>query len=442
LTAAETIAAFARELTFEALPDALVERLQWQLLDTLGCGLAAHAQGAGTAVRDALLAAYGGGPASVIGSERGLPAPAAACANGALCHALDFDDTHAGAIVNVGAVLVPTVLATEGAARESLVALAAGAEVTVRLGLAAAPRFQDAGVHPTSVCGVIGAALAATRLEGGDPVHALGVAGSLASGLYEPLADGSSTKLLHAGWAAQAGLLAAAFARAGLDGPATVLEGERGLMRSFFGVEPDVVREHLDGLGERWECAATAPRPYPACNMLQSSIDATAAALGGRALRPSEIREIRVAVPGPAVPIVFATHRPRNPYDARFSLPYSVAAQVAHGVVDAGTYTEAALADADVLALAERVRYVAREFPTFPASYPCAVEIETAAGQTLAAGLEHHRGSRAFPMTVDELRGKLHRNAPAVAQTLEDAVFGLDLPAVRAAVSAPFPSDS
>ena len=434
MTAAERLAGFATDLRFDEIPTDVVDKAKQHLLDTLGCGLAAHSLGEATAPRDALLDVYGGGPATVIGAAQGLPAPAAACANGALFHALEFDDTHPAAIVNVGAFVTPAALAvaeTTGASgRELLTALVIGSETVVRLGLAAAPSFLASGFHPASVCGVFGATLAATRLLSLDErstAHALGIAGSMASGLYESLLDGSTTKSIHAGWAAQSGVLAALFARAGADGPTTVFEGRFGVFRSHFGMPGDVLAERLSQLGSEWETKGLAIRPYPVCYMSQSPLDAVGDLIRRGDFDWREIHEVRVSLPQAGVPIVLepreAKLAPRSPYDARFSLPFVVAAMLVRGQVDLDTFSADALGDADVLDLARRVVHAPRDFPTFPAVYPAAVEIAFDNGELLAADVPAQRGSRENPMPIEDVTEKFRTNASrALARSAVDAV--------------------
>src|SRR5439155_17680726 len=152
------------------------------------------------------------------------------------CHALDFDDTHPDSIVHVSASIVPAAFAAAQAHRASgadvVAAVVAGSETSIRLGMAAGGAFHARGLHPTGVCGVFGATVTVARLRGldvGQMVNALGLAGSMASGLLEFLADGSETMRLHPGFAAQAGLAAARLAAYGATGPRTGFEGRFGL---------------------------------------------------------------------------------------------------------------------------------------------------------------------------------------------------------------------
>src|SRR5262249_38535558 len=177
----------------------------------------------------------------------------------------------------------------------------AGFGGVTRLGAATRPAFPARGFHATSVCGTFASALAAGRLYGlreDAAVHALGVAGSFAAGSLEFLADGSSTKQLHPGWAAHAGLVAARLAAAGASGPETVLEGESGLYRAYAGqaVQPEML---VRGLGETWETARTTIKPYPACQLSHASLDA----LREAAVPAADVAGVHFRVPEEAAAI-------------------------------------------------------------------------------------------------------------------------------------------
>ena len=186
-TAAQRCTEFTTSLRFEDIPADVVEAAKYHLLDTLGCGLAAHALGVATEGRTVMAELGGDGQATVIGLDGGLPAPNAAFANGMLCHGLDFDDTHSDSVSHVSVVTCPVALAAGEAAgasgREVLTAIVAGNEVVTRIGMAASGQFHKRGFHPTALCGIFGATAAAARLGGLDAdaaTSALGLAGSMA----------------------------------------------------------------------------------------------------------------------------------------------------------------------------------------------------------------------------------------------------------------------
>lgn len=440
--AATRFAAWSAALRFDEVPPAVVEAAKLHLLDTIGCGLAAQALGLAGAARDVVRETGGLGEASAIGVLARLPAPAAALANGMLCHGLDYDDTHADSVCHVSAVVsTAAVAAAEAAAArgdELVTALVAGNEITTRIGMAASGAFHRRGFHPTSVCGVFGAAAAAARLArlpAAGVVNALGLAGSLASGIFEHLADGSATKPVHAGLAAQNGILAARLAARGATGPATVLEGRFGLFAAFADLRDVGLERHLDDLGRRWQTPRIAFKPYPACHFVHAPIDAALAAAPKRPLAPAEIGEIVVGVPEVAIPIVLEPlgekRAPKTAYDAKFSLPFALASALVRGRVGLDAYTDAALGDAEVLALAAKVRYERGEFPTSPASFPGRVRIVFADGAARAAEVAHQRGGAENPLATDDVRAKFRANASlalalADVERLERGILALD----------------
>lgn len=441
-TAAQRFASFSASLTLDAIPAEVVEAAKLHVLDTLGCGLAGHARDAAPAAREAMTERGVSGPATAIGVEGGLPAADAALANGVTCHALDFDDTHTGAIAHVSVAVVPAALAAAQSAgadgAELLTATIAGNEIITRLGMAVGSAFHARGFHPTSVCGVFGATAAAARLHGLEEetaVNALGIAGSMASGLLEYLADGSSTKQLHPGWAAHAGILASRLAAHGATGPASVIEGRFGLYRAFVDRDDVDIATQLADLGERWETPRIAFKPYPACHYVHAPLDATVEALAGARLPLEEIEEIVALSTEAGVSLVLEPladkHRPRSEYEAKFSLPYSIASLLVRGRVDISTYTEEAIAEPDVLELASKVRYEVKDYATFPQALPGGVRIRLRDGRTLEAELAYQRGGPENPMSAGEVRDKFRANAALAlgrsdVEALEQAVMTLE----------------
>src|SRR4029077_13945177 len=210
-------------------------------------------------VRAVLAGCDDDGPCTAIGHPRTLSAAGSALVNGTAAHGEDFDDTFEGGPVHAGAVVVPAVLAVaEEFGADGLAVLkgvVAGVETICRLSLVAPMRVHKAGFHPTSVFGTMAAAAAAGATLGLDArrtAHAFGIAGSMAGGVIEYLADGSWTKRLHAGWAAQSGIRAALLARASFVGPLSVFEGTHGLFNGFARGSTGDYGQLIDGFGTRW----------------------------------------------------------------------------------------------------------------------------------------------------------------------------------------------
>jgi 2-methylcitrate dehydratase PrpD len=440
MTLAERLAAFAADLTFDDLPAAVVSDVKLRALDILGIALAASAHEVGPPMRAGLEAWAGRGECTVVGAKFTASAPIAIMLNGTLAHGLDFDDTHAPSVTHASAVVIPTVLALGEAAgldgRAVITAAVAGYESIARIGMGAPAAFHRRGWHATSTCGTFAAALAAGvcgRLDRAALTSALGIAGSFASGVMEFLEDGSWVKRLHPGWAGQAGAMAAALAGAGFPGPATILEGRYGLYRTFVDADPDT--RPFDTLGRRWETLNVGFKPYPACHYLHAFLDCALALRETHRLDPAAIEAIECMVPPSGMPIVAEPYpaklRPRTPYDAQFSLPYSVAAAFVDGRVDLDTYAADHLGDPRVLALADRV--VCRPDPdtTFPNGFPGWVRVRLADGRTVEAREPDGRGGPARPLSERSIVEKFHANAGRVvsaerASEIERATLALD----------------
>ena len=455
-TAAQRLAEWTGALTYEDIPGGVVEAAKLHLLDTLGCGFAAHALGVAGEGRTAMSELGGEPQASVIGLDASLPAPNAAFANAMLCHGLDFDDTHSDSVAHVSTVVSPAAIAAGEAAgssgRDLVAAIVGGNEVVTRIGMAASGAFHARGFHPTAVCGVFGATTAAGRLAGLGPqatASALGIAGSFAGGLFAYLDDATPTKPMHPAWAAHGGLLASRLASLGAEGPPGVLENRFGLYYAFVGdVQRDVdIDAQLADLGSRWETPRIAYKPYPACHYIHGSLGATGSLTAE--VDPDEVEEITVTVPEAAVPLVLEPAAPklapRSDYEAKFSLQYSTAAMLVHGRVGVRTYTDEEIADPAVLALAAKVRYEVKEYASYPAAFPGGVRIRLRDGRTLEADAPYQLGGPENPMSADEVRAKFRENASlalgdAELAALEEAVLGIeehdDVRAVFSALSA------
>jgi 2-methylcitrate dehydratase PrpD len=188
-----------------------------------------------------------------------------------------------------------------------------------------------------------------------------------------------------------------------------------GLYATFADLHDVNLEAQVGDLGERWETPRIAFKPYPACHFVHSPIDAALQAIGGRKLSPEEVREIVVAVPEPAIPIVLeplaAKISPKTPYDAKFSLPYATAVMLAHGRVTVDSFTEKMATDPAVLALARKVRYEKRDFPTYPKAYPGAARVALTDGGVFEAEVPYQRGGPENPMSADDVREKFRANA-------------------------------
>ena len=444
MTAARTIAAWASALELDDVPEPVRTDAKLHVLDTVGCGLAAHASGVAHEGR-ATMGELGGTPeATVIGSRTRLPAANAAFANAMLCHGLDYDDTHSDSVSHVSTVIAPASLAAaeqRGASgRETLAAIVAGNEVVCRVGMAASGAFHARGFHPTAICGIFGAVASVGRLARVDPAlttSALGIAGSFAGGLFAYLADGTPTKPLHPAWAAHGAHLAIRLAAHGAAGPPSVLEGKFGLYHAFVGAaEGEVdIDGQLSDLGTRWETPRIAYKPYPVCHFMHGSLGAAGEAAAGRAFVPEEIEDVLVTVPEAGVSLVLEPAgekvTPRSEYEGKFSLQYSIASLLVRGHVAVADFTDEAIRDPSVLAVARKVRYETKPYPTYPQAFPGGALVRLTDGTSFEADYPYQKGGPENPLSPDEVRAKFRDNASlalpdAAVEALEEALLSLD----------------
>lgn len=445
-TASEALAAWAHGLRLADVP-ADVQRAACQhLLDGLGSALAAaRAAAAGPAV--SVATSLGGPPEStILGTSAQVSAPAAALANGTLLHTFDFDDTHAGGLVHATAAVLPAAFAVgeqagaDGAA--VLRAAIAGYEVVCRIAAASPHGFHARGVHATHACGVFSAAVIASLLAAdpaagnqaaGGPVavmvNAMGIAGSAAGGLLEFLNTGSSTKQLHPGTAAHSGILAARLAAAGASGPASVLDGDKGLYAALSARPADPGRI-VAGLGTTWETAAIGIKPYPACQLLHATLDAVATVLAEMP-GPDQVAHVIAEVHPDSAMIVCEPQavklRPRTAYDAKFSLPWSVAALLTDRSVDLASYSPESIARPDVADLAGRVETRLTDGAGPAADAAGQVTVQLTDGRTLTGQVPRSRGTSQAPLPERDIVAKFAANCggSAAAGELADTVLAL-----------------
>ena len=414
---AETLARGIAAVDPQALPAPVREKCRDLLVDVIG--LCVSVRGAHY-VASALGGWDDGGACTAIGHPHGLSSAGAAFVNGTAAHGEDFDDTFEGGPVHAGAVIVPAVLAAcerhNADGRAALAGIAVGVEVLCRLSLVAPKAIHRAGFHPTAVLGAMGAAAGVARALALPPraiVDALGVAGSMAGGIIEYLAEGAWTKRMHPGWAAQSGLRAALLARAGFVGPRTVFEGPHGL---FFGFAHTTTGDYdaLTGdFGARWVTETLAFKPYPCGTMTQPYIDC-ARKLAAHGVAADDIEEIVCEVGEGTVHRLWEPladkQRPPNGYAAKFSTPYCIAAAFLHGGLGLGAFTDAAAADPAVRALAAKVRYVVDPDNPYPNNYTGHLRARLRGGRVIEERRPHMRGGAHEPLTRADIEEKFTLN--------------------------------
>jgi 2-methylcitrate dehydratase PrpD len=395
------------------LPPAVREKCVELLIDVVGLAVTARNE---DYVKSVIAACDDDGPCTAIGHMRTLSAAAAALVNGTAIHGEDFDDTFEGGPIHAGAVVVPAVLAAcerhglDGPA--ALLGIAVGVECMCRLSTVAPTLTHKAGFHPTAVFGAVGAAAgvgAALKLSPRQMVDALGTVGSMAGGIIEYLAEGAWTKRLHAGWAAQSGLRAALLGRAGFLGPRTVFEGTHGFFHGFANTTKGDFDAIAGDFGRRWVTETLAFKPYPCGTMTHPYIDC-ARRLAARGVKPDQVVEIVCEVGEGTVHRLWeplaAKQKPANGYAGKFSTPYCIAAAFVRGNVGLGDFSDAAVRDPAVLALAGKVRYQIDPKNPYPKNFTGHIRATLRDGSVIEERQPYMRGGAHEPLTRKDIEEK------------------------------------
>lgn len=419
-TVASQLASFCTGLRFDALPPAVIERTKDLLLDYFGVCYRGMQTDSSAAALDAVRALSEAGPCTLIGQRDCAPAAWAALANGTAAHATEMDDVSSKSSLHPGVPVFPAALALAeelGASSEvMLLAAIAGYEVVMRVGNALNPASTYArGFHPTGVAGAFGATAAAAtllRLDVERFVHALGIAGTMASGSLEYLTDGAWTKRLNAGWAAHCGVVAAKLAAAGFTGPATVFEGPLGLLNGY--TDEPLAEEATRGLGQGYQVMEVSIKPYACCRYNHGLIDCMLQ------LRPEigsleHVEEIRLGVLSGGYLLVAAPlerkQRPTNVVDAQFSAPFAAAVALVHGEAGLPQYSQSNVDDPRIRALMARTTcYKDPELDTvYPAEWPAAASVRLRSGVALETRQPFPLGEPQNPVSREALATKFRQ---------------------------------
>jgi 2-methylcitrate dehydratase PrpD len=438
----ETLSNFAAGLTFQDLPPIVRERTKYLMLDSIGNIICARYDSESTPALLAAVRAMGlaQGSARVFSDPDGYSPAGAALINGALAHSLDFDDTHAAAIVHPGAPIIPSVLAAaetaDASGAEVIAAIAVGYEVALRLALALpAGAHYDRGFHPTATCGSFGAAAAAARVFRLSPAQiasAFGIALSQTAGSLQFLDNGAWTKRFQVGWAGMAGFAAACLAREGFKGAAQPIEGKHGFLNAY---SPAPVPERvLQDLGQSWELMQTGVKPYPSCRWGHAGIDAALALRAEHGFVPEQIEAVTLGLSRAGMLLIGEPAekkaRPENIVDAQFSAPFVLATALSTGAMGWSSYDR--LSDPETQSLMRRVQ--CKNDPEIEAEFPANMSGKLtvrAGGQNFVKKVIVPKGEPENFLSAAELTAKFmglarQRLSAAQAEALAQAVLALD----------------
>lgn len=404
---------FALSLELDAVPLEVLNRARHALADFFGVAVAAQQEAALPRLVATALSQGGDGDSPVIGHLARLTPFWATVCNGASAHHLELDDGHTGGHVHPGVSTLPALLtlANEVSDEDLLAGMIAGYEVGIRLGETVSPQAQyERSMHIPALVGTMTSVIALSRALRLPRDIALDAFGATVLGPVSPFiafSSGSSVKDLYGGWPAAMGHLCVDLGRHELGGPRNLLEGQLGFLSLAAGYDPEDPRlERVTmGLGTRWAITEAYTKPYAACSLAHTSIDATLALRDELAGRPVE----RVTVATHVFADRLGDRTPATSQGAKSSIPWAVACALVRGQVFVDEFHHAALDDDVLRRLAERVEVVesaeaTRAHLADDRRRPSTVTVRTLDGKELTATVEQARGTQHQPLGEDELR--------------------------------------
>jgi 2-methylcitrate dehydratase PrpD len=421
------LVAFLHPLQATDFPAEVLDRARYFLLDYLACAIRGSREPSSASVQRMIQRTGANGCSALIGTRiRTIPG-LAAMANGAASHGIEMDDTHSGGSIHLGTTMYSAALALaetmpDTSSETFLAAVVGGFEAAARIAMAVQPKEHYAlGFHMTGTCGVFGAAITSAKMLGltlDQTRAAVGIAGSMAAGSMEFLAEGAWTKRIHPGLAAQNGIHAALLAAEGYTGPLHILEGRDGFLHGY---SRNPAPEHLtEGLGQSFEILGTAVKPHACCRYMQGPIDAILAIMHDHNVDPSQIQRIEVAVLEAGWGIVSEPHakkyNPESVVDMQFSMPFGAAVAALDGAAGLDQFTVEKARSPKIRELMSKVALVKdpRIEETFPREWPAHVVIELAGGRRHEKIVRYPKGDPENPLTWDEMETKFRTLAGSV----------------------------
>lgn len=439
-------AAWAAALRQAPLPDEARHHAKRALVDWVAATVPGGVLPPARILAAALL--DGGGDAALIPSGRTVPLRTAALINGTAAHSAEVDDIFRDGVYHPGA---PTIAAALAAAQDRgssgaalLAAIVAGFELSTRVAAAVQPAHYRYW-HTTGTVGTLGAAAAvASVLELDEErfAHAVATATTMAAGLQQAFRSDAMSKPLHAGHAAEAGALAALAAEQGFTGALDILEGAAGFGAAMSDA-PDW--SHVfDDLGSVFNVTRMTFKNHACCGHTFAAIDGALQLRQEHGLHPDNVASVEVATYRTAIEVA-GNPDPRTEFEAKFSIPYCVAAALCLGSVRLEAFEPARLSDPSLRALADRVALTVDPDldGAFPRQRGARVRITTTQGAAHETLMPTRKGDPDLPLTDAELGDKyaelvIPQLGPSATAALADRLWALEqLDDLRGLVPAP-----
>ncbi len=432
------IADWLRDVKLADMPASVVEGAKLRIMDLTGVMLAAKDLNVVRAGRDAWTETDAGGAITPVGSKVGTALTTAAFVNGIQASAMEFDDTYLPTTMHATglalSVCFPEAQRRAISGTKLIESVVLASEMMIRLSIVTNRHWFDYGIHPTGSFGTFGGVCALSKLRDLDAstiVHAFGHAGSMSTALTAAFEDGTSTKNLHVGLSAANAFRATALAERGITGPTAVFEGKFGWYRAHVQTEDERHWERVTTeLGGEWLCENIATKLYPVANPLMPHIEATITLRDKYNIKPEQVAGIDAYIKERS----FLTlcnppekkRRPLTTWHGRISIYHTIAEALVNGKMDKYAYSEEAIRDPVINALADMVQPYADPEATDYLRSQGRVVIHLKDGRTVEHKIDDFRGTRRNPLTTDDYLNKFRANVGDLfpASTVDQAIDG------------------
>lgn len=415
-SATELLAQHITHITYDDLPNDVIQKAKACLLDTLGCilggfldKLVVNTIQSFTVRNNALF------EATMFGKNIKAPLLYAGLINGMMAHVLELDDVHKRAKVHPGTVVVPAAVTygetVNACGKDLLLAIVIGYETMIRIGVGInAIEHRLKGWHATSTCGTFASAAAVgalTKLTPTQMTSALGLAGTQSSGLWAFTADGANNKPFHAGYAVMSGLTAVKLAESGMTGPSKIIEAKDGGLYKATSVDYNV-EEISYGLGQNFKIMEISQKPFACCRSMHPAIEAVLTLRDQHQFQLEDILDIQVDTYKVAKLQCGQIVCPTSTNEAKFSMPFGIAVALVDGQAFVEQFSEDKFRDECILSLAKKVSVnVSEQFDSvYPYNWGCRVTIRLLNGQRLQVTVPDAKGDPTKPLTSNELEEK------------------------------------
>ena len=408
MSVTRALADFIANTSYDDLPKEVVEHAKASILDWLGAALAGSLEPPARIITSIIEEIGGREQSTVIGTRIKTSPVNAALANGIIGHTVELDDIHEDAIIHPATSVIPAALAVaeynDASGKDFITSVVVGYDVAIRIGMAINPSHYQFW-HTTGTAGTFGATAAASKilnLSSEEIVHALGIAGTQAAGLIEVF--GTMSKPLNAGRAAANGVLAALLAQKGFTSSRAILESEKGFCRATA-KECDL-KKIIEDLGKRFEIVNNIFKIHASCGHTHGAIDAILLLIKKYNIKPEDVDRIVVGTYPIAVDVVGRNYEPKTAYEAKFSLPYCLAAAIIFGKVGLTEFSDEKLSNDMIKKLSKKVT-VNVDPECINARLGCArVTVYTVDGRELSYRVDFPKGYPQNPLTKEELERK------------------------------------